>query len=58
LISLWLRNWCVTRFSLMQRRKLKLKAKVESSISHFSFKRLVSGGFNLGFTVSTYTALP
>ena len=42
----------------LQRRKLNLKAKVESSMSHFSFKRLVPGGFNLGLIGSTCTALP
>jgi len=40
------------------RRKLKMKAKVESIISHFSIKRLVPGGFNMGFVGSTCTALP
>jgi len=44
--------------SEMWRRKLNLKAEVDSSISHFSFKRLVPGGFNLGFIGSTCTALP
>jgi hypothetical protein len=42
----------------MKRRKLNLKAEVESSISYFSFKRLVPGGFNLGLIGSTCTALP
>ena len=37
---------------------LDLKAEVESSISKFSFKRLVPGGFNLGFAGSSSTALP
>jgi len=41
-----------------QRRKLNLKAEVESSISQYSFKRLVPGGFSLGFIGSTCTALP
>ena len=39
--------------AVLWRRKLNLKAKFESSISHFSFKRLVPGGFNLGFRGST-----
>jgi hypothetical protein len=39
-------------------RKLNLKAKVESNISHFSFKGLVPGGFNMGFIGSTCTASP
>jgi len=33
---------------MMHRRKLKLKAEVESSTSHFSFKGLVSMRFQLG----------
>jgi hypothetical protein len=40
------------------RRKLNLKAKFESGSSHFSFKRLVPGAFNVRFTWSTCTALP
>jgi len=32
----------------MQRRMLNLKAKFESGSSHFSFKRLVTGAFNVG----------
>jgi len=39
-------------------RKLNLTAKVESSMSHFSFKCLVPGAFNLGLIGSTCTALP
>jgi hypothetical protein len=35
---------------------LNLKAEVESSISHFSFKSLVPGGFNSGFIGTTCTA--
>jgi hypothetical protein len=35
-----------------------LKAEVESSMSHLSFKRLVPGGSDLGFIRSTCTALP
>jgi hypothetical protein len=35
-----------------------LKAKFESVSSYFSLKRIVRGGFNMGFTGSTYTALP
>ena len=42
----------------MWRRKLNFKEEVESSISHFSFKRLVPGCFNVGLTGSTCTALP
>ena len=37
---------CITRLSW---RKLKLKTKLESRISCFSFKRLGPGGFSLGF---------
>jgi hypothetical protein len=33
--------------TLLQRRKLDLKAEFESGSSHFSFKRLVSGAFNV-----------
>ena len=40
------------------RRKLKLKAKFESSLSYYSFKRLDPGAFNVGFIGSTCTALP
>ena len=35
-----------------------MKAKLESGSSHFSFKRLVPGSFNLGLIVSTCTAIP
>ena len=44
--------------SLVWRRKLKPKAKLESSLSYFSYKRLDPGGFNLGLIGSTCTALP
>ena len=44
--------------ALMKRRKLILKAEVESSTSQFTFKRLVPGGFNVGLIGSTCTALP
>jgi len=37
---------------------LKLKAEVESRTPHFSFKRLVPGGFDLGLKGSTCIALP
>jgi len=37
----------------VQRRKLNLKAKFESSSSHYSFKHLVPGAFNMGFIGST-----
>jgi len=43
---------------MVWRRKLNLKAKVEGSLSHFSFKSLVLGGFNVGWIGSTCTALP
>jgi len=43
---------------MMKRRKLKLKAKLESTVSHFSVKRSVPGGFNVGLIGSTCTALP
>jgi len=42
----------------VKRRKLNLKAEVESIIYHFSFKRLVPGNSNLGLIGSTCTALP
>ena len=42
----------------MQRRNLDLKTNFESGSPHFSFKRLVPGGFNLGLIGSTCTALP
>ena len=42
---------------LAKQRKLKLKAKVESSPSCFSFKRLALGTFNSGFIDSACTAL-
>jgi len=44
--------------AMVQRRNLNLKAKVESGSSHFSFKRSVPGGFNVGLIGSTCTALP
>jgi len=43
---------------MMKRRKLISKAQVESSIFHLNFKRLVPGGFNLGFIGTTCSALP
>ena len=42
----------------MKRRKLNLKAKVESSITHFCFKCLVPDGVTLVLIGSTCTALP
>ena len=42
----------------MKRRKSNLKAKLESSLTYFSFKRLVPVGFIVGLIGSTYTALP
>jgi hypothetical protein len=42
----------------VKQRKLNLKARVERSTAHFSFKRLVPGGFNVGLIGSTCTALP
>jgi len=47
-----------TQAPMMQQRKLKLKAKLETSLLYYSFKHLIPGGFNLGFTGSTCTALP
>ena len=44
--------------AVVWRRNLNLKAEVESSISHFSFKRLVPGAFNTGLIGSTCAALP
>jgi hypothetical protein len=40
------------------RRKLNLKAEVQSGISHFSFKCLVLGAFDVSLIGSTGTALP
>jgi hypothetical protein len=37
----------------VERRKLNLKAKLKSSFSCSSFKRLVPGGFRVGFIEST-----
>jgi hypothetical protein len=45
-------------YSWFKWRRLNLKAQVESSILHCSFKRSVPGGFNLGFTGSTCISLP
>jgi hypothetical protein len=42
--------------SFMQRRKLNLKAKVESDSSYSSVKGLVPGGFNVDLKGSTCTA--
>jgi len=44
----------------LYRRMLKLKAKLESSSSHYSFKSLlvVPGGFNMGFIGSSCSAPP
>ena len=42
----------------MKRRKLILKAKVESGPSYLSFKSAGPGAFNTGFIGSTCTALP
>jgi len=42
----------------LKRRKLNLKAKFKGRSSYYSFKRLVPGGFNLGFIGSTCTVLP
>jgi hypothetical protein len=39
--------------SMLQRRKLDVKAEVESGISHFSLKGTVPWGFELGFMGST-----
>jgi hypothetical protein len=44
--------------SLLYRRKLNLKAKLESSQPHLIFKHLVLGDFNLGLIGSTCTAVP
>ena len=43
--------------AVLWRRKLNLKAEFESIISHFSFKRLVPGGFNLGLIGSSCSGL-
>ena len=41
-----------------KRRNLKLKPKLESSISYYRFTRLIPGGFNMGIIGSTCKALP
>jgi hypothetical protein len=46
------------RYPEVQRRKLKLKASIESGSSYCSFKSLVPGAFNMGLIGSTCTALP
>jgi hypothetical protein len=38
--------------------KVEFESEFESSLSHFSFKRLVPGDFNVGLIGSTCTALP
>jgi hypothetical protein len=43
---------------MLKWRKLKLKAKLESNLSCFTFKRLVPGAFSLGLIGSICTALP
>jgi len=47
-----------SRAALFKRRKLTLKAKLESRTTYASFKSYVPGGFNLGLLGSTCTALP
>ena len=42
----------------LYRRKLKLKANLESSLTYFSFERLVPGAFNVSLIGSICTALP
>jgi len=44
--------------AVVEWRKLKLKAKFESGSSYLSFKRLVTGAFNMEFIGSTFTARP
>jgi hypothetical protein len=44
--------------SVMERRKLNLKAKLETSQSYFSVKSLNPGALNVGSIGSTCTALP
>jgi len=41
---------------LLERRKLNLKARLESRLSYVSIKRSVPGAFNLNFIGSTCTA--
>jgi hypothetical protein len=48
----------VSHRSLLQRRKMNLKAKFENGPSYISFKRFVPGAFNVNFRGSTCTALP
>jgi len=54
----WVVHFQTRMGPVLERRKLNLKAEVESSASHFSCKRLGPGGFNLGSIGSTCTALP
>jgi hypothetical protein len=42
----------------VERRKLNLKAKIESGLSYFTFKSLIPGAFNVGLIGSTCTDLP
>jgi len=48
----------LSKLSKLYRRKLNLKAKLESVSSYCSFKRLVPGIVNVGLTGSTCTTLP
>ena len=44
--------------SVVYRRKLELKAKLESGSTYCRFKRLLPGAFNVGLIGSACTALP
>ena len=44
--------------ALLKRRKLNLKAELGTSPSHFSFKRLLKGAFNVSLIGSACTGLP
>jgi len=46
------------RLPQLKRRKLNLKAKIESGVSYFSFKSLIPGAFNVTLIGSACTALP
>jgi hypothetical protein len=43
---------------VVQRRKLNVKFLFESSLPHFSFKRIVPGAFNSDLIGATCTVLP
>jgi hypothetical protein len=58
LVAMLMGNTPMLNITLLERRKLNLKAKFEGGSSYHSFKRLVPGAFNVGSIGSTCTALP